>query len=438
MAQAAFEIIIILLLTCLNGFFALAEIAVVSSRKARLQQLAEQGSKGAAVALGLAEKPENFLSTIQLGITLIGIFAGAYGGVTLATKLSTVIEPYLGPSYSSPVSFLLVVGSITVLSVIIGELLPKRIALLNPERFACALSQPVAIISKLLGFAITLISGFTEAIVKRLNIPESDNQTVSQEEIAIMVEKGAEEGVIHQVEEEMVKKVLRLDKWSVNALMTPRPNVIWIDINSPTTESWETMVSSGRSHFPVCDGTVDNLLGVISLKELLKTVLAREQISFRDFIKKALIIPSGTSVLKVIEQLKSEGTHFAIIMDEHGSFDGIVTLHDILESLVGIVSSEEEGHQPEIITREDGSWLMDAGVHIDQVKDTLELRELPEEDRGFQTLRGFIMAHLGAIPREGERFTWQGFRFEIIDMDGHMIDKVLVQPVVKATVRSGP
>lgn len=418
-------------LTLLNAFFALAEIAVVSSRKPRLEQLARDGHRGAATALALAENPDRFLSTIQLGITCVGIFAGAVGGATLGERFGEFLFPYLGAS-ATPVAFIVVVGGITSVSVIFGELIPKRVALSNPEPWACLLAQPISGFSKILGIFVTALTKVTEKLVAALPLKEVDNPSVSEEEIAIMAERGTEEGVLHEVEEEMLKKVLRLDRWHVSAIMTPRRDVVVIDINDSSRESWARMVSSKRSHFPVVDGSAESIIGTISLKELLQSVLNGEEVNFREFLEKPLVVPESASILKLIESLKEAGTHIAVVVDEHGSFSGLATLHDILQALVGVVEDDDEGHRPEIVEREDGSFLIDASVHVEQLMDLLELDDVPlAELKNYQTLGGFILARLGEIPSEGQRFNYQGVIFEVIDMDGNRIDKVLVIPPIR-------
>jgi putative hemolysin len=435
MSSIVFEITIILLLVIANGLFAMSEIATVSARKARLQQMANKGDKRAQVALELANSPNRFLSTVQIGITSIGILAGAFGGATLAAKLAVVLQqvPVLAP-YRDALGLVIVVVIITYLSLVIGELVPKRIGLHSPERIATIVSQPLSLLSVITAPIVHLLSVSTELLLKLLNVqPSAEEPEATEEEIKILLQQGTEAGAFEEVEQDIVERVFRLGDRRVSTLMTPRPDVVWLDLEDSMEANRQTLTEATYSRFPVCKDGLDNMLGIIHVNDLLNQSLAGQPIDLTKDLKQALYIPESTHALKVLELFKQSSTHIALVVDEYGVIQGLVTLTDILEAIVGDLPVDETD-EPQIIRREDGSWLLDGMLSIDGFKELLEIEdeELPGEDRGnFHTLGGFVVMHLGHIPVSADHFEWGNFRFEVMDMDGNRVDKVLVMPIKK-------
>lgn len=422
------EILIILLLILVNGLLAMAEIAIVSARKTRLRQLANEGDKSARAALELADSPNRFLSTVQVGITLVGIFAGAFGGATLAQYLAMSLRtiPGLAP-YSTALSLGIVVAAITYLSLVIGELVPKRLALHSPERIASLIARPMRILSTLAAPIVYLLSVSTEAVLAILGIESSAGAPVTEEEIQVLVEQGAEAGMIEEAERDMVASIFRLGDRRVEALMTPRTEITWIDINDPPDVIRGTIEASNHSRLPVCDDSLDNVLGIVLVKDLLSQSMAGETLDLRAVMKRPLYVPETMPALKVLELFKQTGMHMALLIDEYGGIDGLVTVVDILEAIVGDIPTPEELVAPPIVQRDDGSWLIDGLLPIDEFKELFQIRHLPDED-SYQTLGGFIVLHIGRIPAPSDHFEWDGLRFEVVDMDGNRVDKVLVAP----------
>ncbi|MBF2003471.1 MAG: HlyC/CorC family transporter [Synechococcales cyanobacterium C42_A2020_086] len=425
------EILIIVLLILANGAFAMSEMAVVSARRARLQELAEQGDRSALAALELANSPNRFLSTVQIGITLIGILAGAFGGATLANSLDHYLEQIPALSRSSDaIAFGIVVLLITYLSLIIGELVPKRLALRTPEKIAIAMAPLMRWIAIVAGPVVHLLSLSTEAVLRLLGVDSTSNEPlVTEEEIKVLVRQGAEAGMFEAAEQDMVERVFRLGDQRVTALMTPRLEVIWLDLNDPAEVNRRKMSESRHSRFPVCQDTLDNVLGVVHVTDVLSSSLSGQPIDLATLLRQPLFIPESTPALRVLELFKQSGTHIAIVVDEYGVIQGIVTLNDVMEVIIGDVPFADQPAEEDVIRREDGSWLLDGMLPIDEVKELLDVDEFPGEDRGsYQTLGGFVITQLGHIPKSSDYFEWQKFRFEVMDMDGNRVDKVLVVP----------
>ncbi|MFM7426537.1 MAG: hemolysin family protein [Elainella sp.] len=425
------EILTILLLTLANGLFSMSEMAIVSARRARLQELVEQGNANALTALELANSPNRFLSTVQIGITLISIITGAFGGATLASSVAPYIALIPGLANSSDaIAFGLVVLVITYLSLIVGELVPKRLALNNAERIAMAVAGPMRWIATLTSPIVWLLSLSTEAVLKllRANHP-SDEPLVTEEEIKVLVRQGTEAGMFEEAEQDMVERVFRLGDQRVSALMTPRLEVRWLDLNDSTEVNRRKMSESRHSRFPVCQETLDNVLGVVHVSDILARSLSGEPIDLAAMLRQPLFVPESTPALKVLELFKKSGTHIGMIVDEYGVIQGVVTLNDVMEVIIGDVPFADSPQEEDAIRRDDGSWLLDGMLLIDEMKELLDLDELPGEERGnYQTLGGFIITQLGHIPKSSDHFIWDGFRFEVMDMDGNRVDKVLVVP----------
>jgi putative hemolysin len=423
------QILIIVALIIANGLFAMAEIAIVSARKARLQQRAEEGDERAKIALELANSPNQFLSTVQIGITLVGILAGAFGGATIADKLAPELNRvgWIAP-HGGAVSLFIVVLAITFLSLIIGELVPKQIALQHAERISAAFAPAMRALAWVASPLVHLLSLSTQLVLRLFGIKPSAETSVTEEEIKIMIEQGTQEGVFEPSEQEMVERVFRLGDRTVNVLMTPRPDVIWLDLNDPSEETQRKITSNSHTHYPVAEDQIDNIIGMVNSKDLLSQNLSCRPIDLRSVLRPALFIPESMSALDVLERFKKKRTHVALVIDEHGGFQGLVTTSDVLEAIVGDIPTPGEAEEADVIRREDGSWLVDGKVLADELKELLQRDELPFEDENlYQTLGGLVMAFLDRIPRSGDHFDWNGFRFEVVDMDGHRVDKVLIK-----------
>ena len=426
-------ILMILLLIGVNGVFVMAEMAVVSSRRPRLQQLANEGIKGSQIALSLATDPDRFLATTQIGITLISILTGAYGERTLTARLSMRLSasPSLGP-YAESFAFGIVVVMITYVSLVAGELLPKRLALHNPERIAMAMAGFMQFLSKLCSPAVALISGSTQLLIRALGLKPSPEPPVTEEEIKVMMEQGTEAGVFEEAEHDIVKSIFKLGDRAVSALMRPRRDVVWLDIDDPFPVNQRKLASSLYSRFPVAQGTLDNVIGIVQAKDLLTRCLAGAKIDLKENLRPALYVPEGLPALKLLEMFKKSRTHMALVIDEYGGVEGVVTLNDILEDLVGDVASVDMPEEKQVVQRPDGSWLVDGKLQIDDLKELLHIPSLPEEESArYQTLGGLVMLQLGRVPVTGDVFEAAGHRFEVVDMDGKRVDKVLVSRVSK-------
>ena len=422
------EILLIFFLLVANGVFAMSEIAMVSARKVRLQQKAEDGHKAAQVALELAENPNRFLSTVQIGITLIGIFAGALGGATLARRLADVFDniDWLAP-YSQVLALVVIVLVTTYFSLIIGELVPKRLALNNPEAVATAVARPMRFLSQINAPIVKLLSVSTDLGLRILGTKPSREPLVTEEEIRGLMEQGTQVGIFEEAEQDMVESVFRLNDRYIDAIMTPRTEIEWLDLDKSLEEILQDIRASNHSRFPVAQDNLDNVLGVLIAKDLFNKLLMGEPFNIHDLIQPPLFVPDSMSALKVLGQIKVAGVHEALVLDEYGGLLGMVTLYDILRAIVGDIPSPGDSNEPQIVVREDGSWLVDGLLPIDEIKELLEVESLPDETRiGYQTLGGFIFSQFGTIPSSGQHFSWNNLRFEIMDMDGRRIDKVLV------------
>jgi putative hemolysin len=429
------EILLILILVIANGIFSGSEIAIVSSRRIRLQQLAERGNRDARSALKLAESPNDFLSTVQIGITLIGILSGAVGGATLAQRLRPLLDgvPALSP-YSDGLSVGLVVAVITYLSLVIGELVPKRIALNDPEGIACLVSRPMRWLARLAAPLVHLLSGSTDGLLRLLGVRASSEPELTEEEIKALIRQGAASGVFEEAEHAMVQRVFRLGDRPIKSIMTPRTEICWLDSEAPTSETLEQVMESIHSRFPVGRGSLDECLGIVRGRTILELQLAGELgnagSTLEPLLQPPLYVAEGARALGVIEQFRKTGVHIALVTDEYGGIEGLVTLNDLMEAIVGDLPSAEDEEEPQVVERADGSWLLDGALDISDFKELVNRRELPDEASGsFHTLGGFVMHYLQHIPRTGESFVWSGLKLEVMDMDGKRVDKMLVSPL---------
>ncbi|MBP8997442.1 MAG: HlyC/CorC family transporter [Anaerolineaceae bacterium] len=436
MSSTVIEILVIFVLILLNGFFSMSEIAIVSARKVRLEQRAEEGDSGARNALLLAGSTSKFLSAVQIGITLVAMLTGAFGGATLAERLATELAKVPWISSAAPtLSLIIVVLVTTYFSLVIGELIPKRIALNNPEKIAANVAGIMRFISKITAPLISLLSASTELGVRLLGIKPSGEPPITEEEIKVLIDQGTQVGVFAETEQDMVEGVFRLNERSINAIMTPRTEIVWLDVDDSIDEMIKTILASPYSRFPIARGSLDNVLGILKAKTLLEKVLANEPFNILDLLEKPLFIPENTPAVRVLEMEKEMGVHEALIIDEYGGVLGFVTLFDVLEAIIGELPRTDESSEPEIFQREDGSYLLDGLLPIDEFKDLFDLDHLPEEDKvGYQTVGGFVMNQLGSIPVAGQSFTCGDLEIEVLDMDGNRVDKVLVNRVHPPTL----
>jgi putative hemolysin len=425
------EFLFLLLLILVNGLFAMSEIAVVSSRKTRLQQWADDGKAGAGAALELAAEPGHFLSAIQVGITLIGIFSGAFGEATIAAGLSVGIArvPALAP-HAQTIALTAVVVGITFVSLILGELVPKRIALRNPEGIAVTIARPMRLLAKVAHPLVWFLSFTTESVLKLLGVRPASTPNVTEEEIKVMMEQGAEAGVFEEEEQQLVANVFRLDRQKVEAIMTPRVDVVYLDVEDSRDDTYRKILDNAHTVMPVCRGGIVNVLGIVHAKDLLRRSLSGEQFDLLSSLKSPLFVPETATAMTLLEMFKKSGRHMAFVVDEYGDAQGLVTTSDVLESIVGDIPSEGEPAETSAVRREDGSWLLDGMLPMEKFGDLFPDVELPEEESGsYHTLSGFILMRLRRIPAVADHFTWHGWRFEVMDMDGNRIDKVLASPV---------
>ena len=421
------EILFVFVLILINGVFAMAEIAVVSARKTRLQQRAAAGDAGAKRALELAEQQNRFLGTVQIGITLIGILAGAYGGATLARQLDDYLEHVqaIAP-YSEQISLTVVVTLITYLSLVLGELLPKRIGLSHPERIASLVAGPMHALSIVASPVVRLLSASTEALLRLLRIQKPEEPPVTEEEISALLQAGTQAGVFQQEEHELVERVFWLGDQRAESLMTPRQRIVWLDVNDPPEVYRATIRAHRLSRFLICDGEVDNVVGLVRAMDLLPELLDGKALDIQAVMRKPLLVPASIRALRLLELFRESGIHLAVLVDEYGGVEGIVTLRDVLETISGDLDTESE---PRVVRRDDGSYLVDGSVSMEDLWEHLDLEDRRTAGRrDYHTLGGLVVTSLGRIPKPGDRFETFRLRFEVMDMDGNRVDKVLVSP----------
>lgn len=424
------EILIILVLFVANGIFAMSEIAVVTARRVRLQQRAEGGDKRASAVLRLKDDSTHFLSTVQVGITLVGLFAGAYSGATFTDRLSAWLAqwPWLAP-YAEVVALAIVVSVMTYFSLIIGELVPKAIALRNPERVASIVAAPVAGIARLATPLVRLLTGSTNLVLTVLRLRRMPEHGVTEEEIRALVKQAALTGDVAPVEREIVEQVFRLGDRRVSAIMTPRHHMDWIDVHDGIDGLRQHLAADRHPRLLVCDGSLDTVLGQVHVEELIEPLLSGQAIDLRTLLKPPLFVPDTMSVFALLETFKSSRVHIAVVLDEFGAVEGLVTPTDILEGLVGDLPVEAHSEPGPITVRDDGSWLVDGTLPIEDLERDIPLPAIPESEQGaYQTTAGLVMTRLARVPRPGDHFTWGHLRFEVVDMDGRRVDKVLISP----------
>lgn len=419
------EIFILFLLIVLNGLFVIAEISLVSARKSRLEAWANKGNKNAKIALQLAENPEIFLSAAQIGITLIAILTGVYSGEKFGNYLQPVFEQVdvLKP-YAESLATGVIVVIVTFLSIVLGELIPKRLGLMNAERVATIVAVPMKAFAWLTHPFVWLLNIIPKVIFTVFNIKAATDNQVTEEEIKAIISEGTEQGTIEEAEQEIIERVFHLGDRNITSLMTHRNDIIWFDLNDNENSIKEKIITEPHSIYPICEGDLDAIKGIVSIKDLY---VADDFMLFKDLMKPALFVPENNSAYQLLEKFKEKKIHSAFIVDEYGSVQGMITLNDILEAIVGDIP-EPHIDEYEIVQREDGTYLVDAQIQFYNFLARFEKTEwMNEGEQEFDTMAGFILHELERIPHAGEHFEWKGFTFEIIDMDGHRIDKVLVK-----------
>jgi magnesium and cobalt exporter, CNNM family len=424
-----FTVVLVVLLSFLNGFFALSEMALMTSRKFRLKQMART-SKRAQIALALAQTPERFLSTVQVFITLIGIGTGTALGVSIGEDIAHLLDrldvPLLA-QYAVPIGVALSVAGITFMNMLFGELLPKRLALVNPEKFAVATAIPMRIMTAIATpFAFVLIR-ITRMILRLLGVDRASTERVSEEEIRLLVSESAEQGVIDSDERNMVNRVLRLGDRSVDSLMTPRPRIVWLDVSMPLADNLAVMRDTPYSRYPVYRGSDKDVVGIFQLKQLADR-LGTPQVDLFRKLDKPLFVPATARGMDLIEEFRDAETTLALVVDEYGDITGLVTLNDLLSAVLGKAATPlvETSASP-IVQRDDGSWLVDGALAIDDLRELLGGGQLPREDEeDYHTAAGMLINQFGRIPQVGEHFDWRGYRFEVVDLDGARVDKILI------------
>lgn len=433
------EVVLIALLLMANGVFALAEISMVSARKARLQALAARGKRSAATAMRLMEQPERLLSAVQVGITLVGILAGAFGGAALSEDLAVLMHllPGLG-EYANEVAFFLIVVAITYFSLVVGELLPKQVGLRDPEWWACATAPMMDVVARAATPIVWVLSQSTRAIFAVLNLKASSEPVVTEDEVNILVQQGTRSGVFHTSEGDIVARVLRLGDRTVRSLMTPRPDVVWVNKDDDPSQALARMVQAGHSHYPYCGRSLDDVLGIIPLKAVWRHLHEVESqgsaatASLESIVQPPLIVAQETNAADLLDLFRDARSHVAIVVDDYGGLAGVVTNHDLLEAMVGTIPDRNEDAEPALVPRADGSWLVAGWAPIDDVA-----RELAEptlgDSKDYHTMGGLILHLAGHIPKVGERFVWRAWTFEVVDLDRHRVDKVLATRTPEAT-----
>jgi len=423
------NILIIFILFFFNAIFAMYEIAMVAARQTRLEQRVEDGSQGAADALELLADPnQQYLSTVQIMITLIDTLAGGIGGALLSRPLAEVMKDiaWLAP-YADTVSLIVVVVIITYFSIVLGELIPKRLAVSKPENVVTRLSPIIKLLTRVFRPLTKLLSSSTNLGLKILHINTDMGPSITEDEIKSYIEQGRDIGVIEESEREMVSGIFRLGDRRVEALMTPRLEMAWIDINAPMDQIWRQLLETPHSRIPVADGDLDNVLGYIQIRELIGRSKLDSDLDLNQFILEPIYLPENMAALKALDNFQTSGVHLAIVVDEFGGITGMVTDYDILEAIVGEIPEDSSDTDYLAVQREDGSWLFDGLIVIDQLKEILDISNIPGEEKGmFQTLSGFVMSQLGRIPKTGAKFIYENYTFEVVDMDGRRVDRVLV------------
>lgn len=432
------ELAIVFLLIVLNGLFAMAEAAMLASRRARLQHAADRGRRGAKAALEIVQAPGRFLATIQVGITVVGVFASAYGGATLGDRIATALEatPGFFGKYAHALSIAIVVAGISYVSLVVGELVPKRIALARPEAIAAGFARSLRLFLHVAAPLAWLLSASADLLLRLVPL-KLDREGVTEEEINVMLREGTAAGRFHAAETAIVQMAFRLGDRPVSTVMTPRTQVESLDLADSAEEHRKLLAASPHSRFPVVEGGPEQVVGIVQVKDLLAQLMSEKPYDLRAALRPTMYVPNTVTALRALEIFKHSGQPMAIVVDEYGAFEGIVTLQDILQALVGDIPEAGAQSNAAIVKRADGSWLVDGMVSIDEIKDLTGIAYLPGEETGdFHTLGGFLMAQVNRIPAPADRAMVDGFRFEVMDMEGRRVHRVLIVPPKRLRLRS--
>jgi putative hemolysin len=423
---------LLLCLILINGLFAMSEMALSASRKARLQVMVEAGQPGAQAAMELHENPTLWLSTVQIGITSIGVLNGIVGEAAFSEPVAQWLEHAFGaPAKGAAiVATALVVVMITVLTIIFGELVPKRLGQMHPETVARLVARPMNWLSLVTRPLVWVLSLSTNAILTLMGMRHGPSRAVTEEEIAASLEEGVDAGVIEAQEHQMVRNVFRLDDRQIGSMMIPRAEIIWLDLSDPLEKLLQCIADSGHTRFPVCRGSLDDVQGVLRLASLLRPLAQGDTLVLSDHLVPPVFVPETLSGMELLEQFRASRTDLVFVVDEYGAVQGVITERDLLEAITGEFGAPSDDDSW-AVQRSDGSWLMDGLIPVPELKDRLEIKEMPEEDRGrYNTLAGMIMLLLGRLPKVTDTVEWEGWRFEVVDLDGKRVDKVLVERLI--------
>ncbi len=430
------EILVIALLILLNGLFALSEMALVSAKRARLQAAAERGSRGARAALELLADSTTFLSAVQVGITLIGILTGVYSGAALAEHLGAGLERLgVDPEYSVEAAFTVVVLVVTMLSLVFGELVPKRVALTHAEALAIFVAPPMQVFARVMSPLVWLLRASVDTVLRLLPVSSAPAQSVTEDEVRALIAEGTRTGVFQASERRLIEGVLALADRKIESIMVPRPDVFWLDLDEPLEALWQQAKASGHARFLVAHGRLDDAIGMLTLANLSEA-LRRGRLDPDTDIDAPLHVPVGISALQLLDQFQKSSSHLAVVTDEYGAIEGVATPVDLLRAIAGELPDLGSRERAEMTLREDGSWLVDGHLGIEEVQQRLGRRDMDSRNGEYHTLAGFVLARLGRIPRAGDVLSWRDLRLEIIDMDGLRIDKVLLVPLTRDRVES--
>jgi putative hemolysin len=432
------DVVIILALILLNGVFSMSELAVVSAKRLRLEKLADDGRRGAGSALDLQHDPSRFLSTVQVGITLIGIFNGAFGEASLTARLTPALAHIGVPEgYARPIALAIVVAAITFVSIVLGELVPKRIAILYPETMAATIARPLQFMARLAHPFVRLLALTTDGIMRVLGMHRHKDETPTEEDVTGMIKESADAGVFEKAEYDIAARALRLDDWHLRALMTPRVDLEFLDLDQSLERNLARIAESPYSRFPVYRGDRSQVVGIVRARNLFGQAIRTQSLAGIDIgaaVEPILYVPESSSAIDLLEQLKQHRAELAMVVDEYGDIQGMITLTDVMSALVGEVTPSSDHGQPDAVKREDGSWFVDGGMVLDRFRYLTGADiDFPDEDGGaYHTLAGFMLYQLAVIPRAGDRLDWEGWRFEVVDMDGNRIDRLLAAPLARA------
>jgi putative hemolysin len=432
------DVVIILALILLNGVFSMSELAVVSAKRLRLEKMADEGRRGAGSALDLQHDPSRFLSTVQVGITLIGIFNGAFGEASLTARLTPALAHIGVPEgYARPIALAIVVAAITFVSIVLGELVPKRIAILYPETMAATIARPLQFMARLAHPFVRLLALTTDGIMRVLGMHRHKDETPTEEDVTGMIKESADAGVFEKAEYDIAARALRLDDWHLRALMTPRVDLEFLDLDQSLERNLARIAESPYSRFPVYRGDRSQVVGIVRARNLFGQAIRTQSLAGIDIgaaVEPILYVPESSSAIDLLEQLKQHRAELAMVVDEYGDIQGMITLTDVMSALVGEVTPSSDHGQPDAVKREDGSWFVDGGMVLDRFRYLTGADiDFPDEDGGaYHTLAGFMLYQLAVIPRAGDRLDWEGWRFEVVDMDGNRIDRLLAAPLARA------